>query len=131
MAFSVPTFGLTCNLYRGPWTARVLASSPVCNLAYGRRITTPLDIAPVAGDDISNLMQLLLPALTDVRDVSNAVTPDVVEVPAGSGRWYGVVTVDDVGKGFPNEYRLAALIKIYEALDPLAYPGLFWPVPIP
>jgi hypothetical protein len=131
LAFSVPTFPLLCNIYRGPWTSRALASSPPCNLAYGRRVTwydldDPGDISSPA-----NTMQLLLPALTDVRSLVNAIVSDVVECPAGTGRWYGVVSVDDVGKGFPNEYRLAAVTCIYEALNPTLYPGLFWPVPIP
>lgn len=131
MSFSVPQFPLTCNLFRGPWTARVLASTPECNLAYGRRVTQIFADVPIDNDVTSNAMQLLLPAGTDVRDFSNWFTPDVVECPAGSGRWYGVQSVDDVGKGFDNEYRLALIVKIYEALDPIAYPGLFWPVPIP
>lgn len=131
MSFTVPEFPLVCNLFRGPWTARALASSPDCNLAWGRRVgQIEIGLTPF-GDAGGNVMQLLLPKGTDVRTVLNAVTNDVVEVPAGSGRWYGVAGVDDVGKGFANEYRLAIIVQICEALDPAAYPGLFWPVPIP
>lgn len=131
MAFSVPTFPLLCNLYRGPWTARVFADQLPCNLAMGRRVnTTWFDEVPQS-EATGVFFQLLVPALSDVRDLSNAITPDVVECPEGSGRWYGVSYVDDVGKGFPNEYRIAFISKIFEALDPALYPGLFWPVPIP
>jgi hypothetical protein len=77
-----------------------------------------------AARDIGNLqpglvMELLLPALTDVR---GAITgnQDIVEVPAGSGRFYSVAFVDDVGKGFGNEYRFALI----QQLAP-------WPVPTP
>lgn len=131
MAFSVPTFPLMAGLYRGPWTARVYVEDLPCNLAMGRRVNVSwFDQVPQA-EAVGMFYQLLFPALSDIRDLSNAITPDVVEVPSGSGRWYGVAYVDDVGKGFVNEYRLAFAQKIYEALDPTAYPGLFWPVPIP
>jgi hypothetical protein len=46
-----------------------------------------------------------------------------VEVPAGSGRYYEVVQVDDAGKGFPNEHRIAGLIATVDL-------GM-WPVPYP
>lgn len=58
-------------------------------------------------------MCLLLPPITDIRgmqDVSGFV--DVVEVPQGTGRWYGVAVVDDVGKGYPNEHRTALLLAL-------------------
>jgi hypothetical protein len=131
MAFSVPVFPLVCDVYRGPWVSRALAFSTPANLAFGRRVGfAETELIPQL-QPLVNIYQLLLPAVTDVRDFSNAITPDVVEVPAGSGRWYGVGSVDDVGKGFSNEYRLVIITKIYEQLDPAAYPGLFWPVPIP
>jgi hypothetical protein len=79
----------------------------------------------------SGVSQLLLPSKTDIRDTSCAITGDVLECPAGSGRWYGVFSVDDFGKGFSNEFRVAWIGKIFEDLDPLAFPGLFWPAPIP
>lgn len=131
MAFNPPSFPLMCNLYRGPYTGRVLAGTLPCNLAQGSRVYIISNASIPQVEEYNLFPQLLMPALSDVRDLSNAITPDVVEVPAGSGRWYGVCTVDDVGKGFPNEYRIAIIGKIFEALDPAAYPGLFWPVPMP
>jgi hypothetical protein len=131
VAFSVPVMPLSCDIYTGPWTAAVLRVSTTCNLGMGRRVNVSwFDQVPLS-EAVGMFFQLLLPAGTDVRDLSNAITPDVAQVPAGSGRWYGINYVDDVGKGFANEYRIAFCQKIYEALDPLAYPGLFWPVPIP
>jgi hypothetical protein len=46
---------------------------------------------------------------------------DTVEVPAGSGRYYAILAVDDVARGFENEYRLALAEPAYN----------LWPVPIP
>ncbi len=66
---------------------------------------------------------ILFPKLTDVRDgtcVTNHGWPDVIEDPTSSGRFYQVVNVEDSGKGFANEHRVAAVVK---------YPP--WPDPIP
>lgn len=131
MAFSVPTFPITCNLWRGPWLTRVFADNLDCNLANGRRGVQSNFWEPEFFSGAQNVAQLLLPALSDVRDASNAPEPDVVEVPAFSGRWYIVLGFDDVGKGFPNEYRIAYITKIYETLNPTNYAGLVWPAPCP
>jgi hypothetical protein len=68
-------------------------------------------------------MWLLLPRGTDVRSNVNAPLPDVAEVPAGSKRFYDVVAVDDVSKGFPSEYRVARLEQ--------SQPAGAWPAPMP
>jgi len=65
-------------------------------------------------------MFLKLPAGTDVRDNGAGAGGDTVEVPAGSQRFYTVGFVDDVSKGFSNEYRFAVLLK-----------QSGWPQPIP
>jgi hypothetical protein len=105
-----------------------------CNLAWGKRVNTGLPISTTEGGEYSQtLMVLLVPALTDIRDAAGlvGVHPDLVVVPSGSGRWYSVMYVDDLGKGFPNEHRGAVLYKAYEKVSPTQYPGLAWPVPIP
>jgi hypothetical protein len=63
---------------------------------------------------------LLLPMLTDIRSDEKGPGSDWAEVPAGSGRFYQVVYVEDIGKGFSNEHRGAMLIP---------YPP--WPIPYP
>jgi hypothetical protein len=68
-------------------------------------------------------MTLLLPPGSDIRDGLTSTGYDAVEVPSGSGRYYTVIFVDDVGKGFPNEYRMAFLVKSDVNGD--------WPTPIP
>lgn len=132
MAFTVPEMPLTCDIYQGPWLTKVLRVSSPCNLAVGRRVQDgELPIGIVFGMSMPT-MSLLLPSGTDIRDYStNDLDYDIVECPQGSGRWYGVLGVDDVGKGFGNEHRLAYLSKIYEFLDPTPLAGCVWPTPIP
>ena len=79
-------------------------------------------------DDPTGQMWLLLPALTDIRSVvtfpgGGGSKCDIVECPLGSGRFYLVISVDDVGKGFGNEFRCAAIqaTNLYGV----------WPTPIP
>ncbi len=61
---------------------------------------------------------------TDVRAIWPAGFPDVVELPAGSAKYYDIVDVDDVAKGFPNEFRVAAVVVTSQVAGP-------WPVPYP
>lgn len=134
MSFTPPTFNLVCDIYSGPWMGKSLRlPSHPCNLALGRRVQQNfLDNwfqVPTSG--MSLQLALLLPALTDLRDPFMGFPPDVIECPAGSGRWYGLQCFDDVGKGFPNEYRFAIVLKIGNVIDPGQYPGLFWPNPVP
>jgi hypothetical protein len=132
MAFTVPTFPITCDVFTGPWLTRFHRDTIPCNLAPGRRVfQNPLGEDP--GQFLATAAtQILVPALSDVRDFSTGVShPDVIECPSGSGRWYGVMLVDDLGKGFPNEHRVVTVTKIFELLNLTEYAGLNWPIPIP
>ena len=132
MAFTVPTFPLECQIYTGPWATKVFRDFAQCNLAMGRRVNQVHVTAGQAGQTYGSQPILLLPALTDIRDSSCGLEPDFVQCPDDSGRWYVVQLVDDVAKGFENEYRMATLGKIFQGVDgPATYPGLFWPTPIP
>jgi hypothetical protein len=131
MSFTVPNFNLLCNVYDGPWstkTARLLLLP--CNLAMGRRVQQ-LGPSVLFAPEGAAAPNLLVPAFSDVRDSSCALFPDLIEVPAATGRWYQVNLVDDVGKGFPNEYRLVSMFKACAAQNPTEYAGLNWPNPIP
>jgi hypothetical protein len=121
MAFNVPTFNLTVNVFRAgnPPPGIPDLVSP-CNLAFGRRVSSYQGVIAVPNEPV---MSLLLPPGTDVRGPA-AAAPDVaVEVPAGSGRYYTVLGLDDSGKGFPNEHRVAII----------AWTSAFgnWPTPLP
>jgi hypothetical protein len=64
---------------------------------------------------------MVCPALTDIEDsLSGPSGNDKTEIPAGSGRFYEIIEVDDVAKGFNNEHRYGLLRKFGS-----------WPAPIP
>ena len=123
MGFALPAFDLKCNLYTEtgagppyPGARALRLSLVVCNLQASRRA----QVTSTGGtSDVGvyvNSMYLLLPPLTDVRGPvqysSLLDAGDCVEVPAGSGRFYAVTFVDDVGKGFLNEFRFAVLQQV-------------------
>lgn len=121
MGFSVPNFNITCNIWH---PANVPPSAPDstedCNLAWGKRVSSYQGVISTPNEPI---MTLLLPPATDIRGPQCAGGADVVEVPSGSGRFYTVLGVDDIGKGFANEHR-AAMIAWTTAFGA-------WPTPIP
>lgn len=132
MAFTLPVFDLTCNVYSGPWLGKLLRAAGVpCNLAWGRRVSPFLVLNEGQSPEFQGTMTLLLPALTDVRDGSGNGPVDILEVPAGSGRWYAAWSVDDIGKGFANEHRAVIIGKVYQQLNPIDFAGCAWPLPIP
>jgi hypothetical protein len=85
---------------------------------YGRRVQTlailssrlPNEFTTPPGEVMT--MDLLLPAGTDIRGTQDTVGCDIVEVPAGTGRYYWSLTVDDIGKGWPNEHRIAKIVAV-------------------
>jgi hypothetical protein len=121
MPFTVPVFNLNINIWHagfgppGPPSVAVLG-----NLQWGRKRGVVVGWGGTTGPQ--HTMWLLLPALTDIRgDFENApLQGDLVEAPAGSGKYYVTRYVDDVAKGFANEYR-CAIIQQQQA----------FPVPIP
>lgn len=132
MAFSVPSFPLPVQIYTGPYLTRLLRLGTLANLAPGRRSYPYLDdLGPGVTSPLSVATVLLVPKLTDIRDSQCGGPADLVQFPSGSGRWYIVQNVDDVAKGFSNEFRTAVIVKVSQFLDPIEFAGLFWPVPIP
>lgn len=120
MAYKVPAFPITCNVWRAtsPVTGPPDLTLP-CNLAVGRRVTAATGIPDDESPD-TLLVALLLPPRSDVRDAYSPPGADIVECPAGTLRYYLVKQVDDVGRGFANEFRYAVAAKQAP-----------WPAPIP
>lgn len=119
MAFQLPNFNLLCNITQPdvPGTpavptlpARIV--NQACQLTYGRRVQVASTGGTTSVGVLTLTMNLLLPKLVDVRGPQDTVSFDMVEVPAGSARWYRVVAVDDIGKGFTNEHRTAAIFAL-------------------
>lgn len=135
MAYVVPTFNIAVNIFTGPWLTKVLRL-PDCpaNLAVGKRVQQlGNDYLQIVGQNLEFGLTatLLLPAGTDVRSQSNGTDQDIIEVPSGSGCWYQCTAWEDMALGFDNEYRMAALCKIWEAVSPVLLAGCHWPVPTP
>lgn len=116
MAFRLPNFNLLCNISQPP--APGFPGIPIgpfritnqaCQLTYGHRVNVASTGGTTAAGVITMTMNLLLPKLVDIRGPQSNTFFDMVEVPAASGRWYQVVFVDDIGKGFSNEHRTAGI----------------------
>lgn len=126
MSYNIPTFNLTCNVWHAGTQPPAAPSATFnCNLQFA--LKAKVDIANLPTTPAS-LMYLLLPKSTDIRGKWGAANGDVVECPAGTHRFYSVQLVDDVGKGFSNEYRVAGMVQV---TNPAAAFGIAFPVPLP
>lgn len=117
MPFAAPQFNLLCNIWGGnvvPPVGLPRIANQLCQLAWDRTAGVPF----LVGANIVHVMLLRVPAGTDLRDQLSATFQDVVEVPAGSGRFYTCWRVDDVARGFPNEYR-QGLLRLVQHPTPL------------
>lgn len=132
MAFQVPHFPIFAAIWRGGGVGGAYASPDVvtaANLSPGRRVLVTTPLIGGAGSPVP--MELLLPARTDIRASWNGAVSDLVEVPSGSKRFYTVAWVDDVGRGFANEYRLATMYYLINGNTTLAGGPFPAPTPLP
>lgn len=112
MAYLPPTFNLLCNIYTGPAVVPPMGPPRIANQPCQLRLYKTGPIVNASGFTNGMYIALLLPAGTDIRgQIGFVAMADLVECPAGSGRFYTVRTFDDVGKGFANEYRFAILYQ--------------------
>lgn len=109
MAYRLPTFNLTVNVWRnGVNHANPPAFTVMGNFNLGRRVAfLPTPLAQVVS--WLWIRYLLVPTGTDLRGLLQATGKDQVEVPAGSGRYFDVWDVEYVGEGFANQHLRAAL----------------------
>jgi len=135
MAFRLPSFNLSCSLWRAPNVfANPADNTFAVNLSPGRR-----QLETNFGGTLSILsrsftIEILCPKLTDIAGMVGAAALDMVEIPTGSGRCYAVFAVEDVAKGFANEYRLALAIQMVGATQTLTtnpWGAPIWPIPTP
>lgn len=129
--YTLPSFNLVCKIYRGavaPPGPPPLFGTSICSLHFpdqSAMLTVGTQYTP--GGTYPS-MYLYLPAGTDIRFGEQgppALTPDVVEVPQNTGRYYVVGFVDDKWRGFTTAYRIATIVKCPINLAPN------WPRPIP
>lgn len=123
MAFVLPTFNITVHIYSAglpPPTGTPRIIDQEAQL----RAPAANNVMFVSSVGASSAMILLLPPGVDIRDQFNTPinSSDYVEAPAFTGRFYRVIFVDDIAKGFPNEHRYAVLQKVL---------GVPWPTPTP
>lgn len=112
MAFTVPTMPLPVSIWH-QWVDGTQAYftpdvSTTGNITPGKRSMIGFEPTESGGVSIFQ-MELLLPALTDIRPNTTFGVPDLVECPQFSGRFYVVGYVDDIGKGFANEHRFCLM----------------------
>jgi hypothetical protein len=129
--FTLPTFNLAVNIWRhGNPTSNPPDVITPGNLAYGERSSVPYAVTTTQ-QTVYGGMWLLTPKGTDIRDDKAVAGQDTCEVPAGSGRFYAVVWVDDAGSGFPNEHRFALIISTSPWPTPFPSPTPSGPTPFP
>jgi len=112
MAFTEPTYNINVNIWRfGNATTNPPDANSIANFAWSRRVSFHSG-AGRAAQDWFPTMTLLLPSGTDIiGDINSNGSPDTVEIPAASGRYYSVIYVDYIGMGFDNEH-LGAVVKM-------------------
>lgn len=98
-----PSLNLAVNVWQNfigifvypPVAAPTLVT--VCNLMMGERVYGFLPA--------NNVIFMGFAKLTDVHWARALGGVDYLECPAGSGMFYKITSVEDVGRGFPNEWR--------------------------
>lgn len=142
MTLTLPNFNLQCKIWHGGITwngnypvalpAGAASLSPMCQLYVPPNIYQGnWQVTQSATGKIVPLSQQMMPVVlrlpkhTDVRWYSflygTTYATDAVECPSSSGRLYAVTQVEDIHKGFANEYRVALLAFVF-------YTGA-WPLP--
>ncbi len=131
MAFTVPDFNISVDVFRGPWLTKVFAFTADANASFGRRVLLQwqdaADVELVVGQSVC---QLLMPAGTDIRSRIAAPANDIIEIPSSSGRFYQVAAVDTTARGFLNEHVMAQCLQVSVNIDAVRYAGLVWPIPM-
>ncbi len=122
MAFVVPQFNLSANVWHNKGAVPFIPSigslgtpdlTSACQIRFdpGHAISVSGTFSGLNSTNVRPTYptEIRFPKLTDVRGYASAFlsgnTADVIEAPAGSGRYYFAEAVEDVGKGFANEYR--------------------------
>jgi len=123
VAFVLPTFNIVVNIYSAGFPPPI-GTPRLVDIPAQLRAPAANNVTFISSGVVNSAQCLLLAPGTDIRD--RFCTPinssDYVEAPAGTGRFYNVTLVDDIGRGFPNEHRFAILQKLI---------GIPWPTPIP
>lgn len=118
--FKLPNFNLDVNIWIPPHSPGLEPPDVVVKgqLRYTGKLSP---VSTTAAGGRWSTMEVLLPKGTNVVDLDNGLgSASIIEIPAGSKRYYRALYVDDVAKGFENEYRIVYVYK-----------DGTWPTPIP
>jgi hypothetical protein len=130
-AYNLPNFNLVVSIWRWQATVPPTGSPAVTttgNLTPGRRfflaINAEQPTTSTPFGDYQTSQNLLLPKGTDVRvgwmlGAMNTHS-DIILLPTYPGSYWYAVSMCDVARGFPNEYRMIGLFPIAP-----------WVVPVP
>ena len=113
----LPTFNLTVDVwinFNGIWV-----NPPAVPKSYSSLAQLTLGERTFGINALTYSAFILLPKLTDIHYARAGGGSDYIECPAGSARFYKVMGVDDVGRGFQNEYRQCTVVMTAPIPDPL------------
>lgn len=123
MVFRLPSMPLTIDRYQaytsGGTKYGLFTSQFLGNLSQGKRTLSDFsEVTKIIGGITCYglVSELLCPKLQDVRPATDVAVADLLEIPAGSKRLYVVLHVDDVAKGFANEYRIVFCCRVAQAV---------------
>jgi len=133
VAFHLPTFNLLAGHWPGYGTGPLPPGSAPPNIipCQLRIYKTAMVLGRLAQGLV--VVGICMPAHVPVAGNVGFIVGngDLLEVPHLSQRFYLAICVDDVAKGFPNEYRMATLDKIWASTLWVPYGIPNWPIPIP
>lgn len=126
MKHNLPRFPSLANIWRA---GNAVTNPPDLTTPAELHLTTQTGIVTTVTTSRRELLQrmIYLPKRTDVRPDWAAGQGDNIELPAGSGRYYLAVDVDDIARDFPNEFRVAAVIPTNAGVGPVT----LWTMPMP
>lgn len=120
MPYRLPVFNLSGKVWTGPV---MIPPGGAARLTVQCSIRVYKTAFAVTTENANACVVIRFPALTDIRPkyglVQGMGSPDVIECPAGSGRFYEAEALEDVAKGFANEYRLVVVKQLGR---PAGYP---------
>lgn len=103
--YTLPTFNLTFNVWHNPNLPPAAPDlTPIGQLYVNPR--------PQGQDSPLPMVYLRVPMGTDIR------VDDTVEAAAGDNKWYSVVAVERMHRGFTNEYLVGLAFEIGDPTPP-------------
>lgn len=122
MTFKAPVFPVPCNIWHqqfGPAPTRSPDVVTTCSVGYLRFWSA--QYSNQGGSTGQTFVVIRLPKGTNIHDALQLPLPpvggqaggDTIEAPAGSGRFYSVTMLTQVGQGFINEHLNAFCARCY------------------